>query len=202
MIFGWSLGAWSALYYYNCFAHLLHGHLKKLNIPDPKPLFTLAKALFVFLVLLILLFFVRLYSETSEFPPTWLANIKANCNRWVVKGSQEDPADLLRTFEDKDFISSCSYIAVFGAYLSMVFLQPRFFPKQNQSIKPLGGPKYLIYRYSVSLALILPLYMLSNVQTFTKSDDVYIATIGETIIPYFVASVIFFTFSNEINKKL
>ena len=91
----------------------------------------MAKVQLVSLSLLILLLVIRLYSESSEIPIDWSANIRKNCHKWVVKGSLDDPSDLLRSFEDKDFIRSCSYVTLLGSYLSITFLQPHFFPSSG-----------------------------------------------------------------------
>lgn len=201
VLFGWSLGAWSALYFYNCIALVLKDHLNSIRLPDAKLVINYVKALLIFLFLLVLLFIVRLYSENFVIPNDWSINIKANCKRWVDNSTIDDPADLLRSFEDKDFISSCSYVALLGAYFSVTYLQPQYFPR-SVLVQPAKGMIKLVYRFGVSLSLTLPLYFISISQSYSSADDVYLATLFETIIPYFVASVLVFTLSNYLFLKL
>lgn len=135
-------------------------HLKSIRLPYPKLKYNLAKVQLLSLSLLILLLLVRLYSEKSAIPSDWSTNIRKNCHKWVVKGSQDDPTDLLRSFEDKDFISSFSYVALLGSYLSITFLQPRFFPS-SEKVQPDKGYLKIIGRFCVGLSLTLPLYLMS-----------------------------------------
>lgn len=57
-------------------------------------------------------------------------------------------------------------------------------------------------RFCVVLSLTLPLYLMSMYISYLKPEDVYLATLGETVIPYLTASIIVFTLSNEIYIKL
>ncbi len=57
-------------------------------------------------------------------------------------------------------------------------------------------------RFCVGLSLTLPLYLMSIYLSYLKPEDVYMATLGETVIPYLTASIIVFTLSNEIYLKL
>ena len=67
---------------------------------------------------------------------------------------------------------------------------------------PEKGSLKFIGRFCVGLSLTLPLYLMSIYLSYLKPEDVYMATLGETVIPYLTASIIVFTLSNEIYLKL
>jgi hypothetical protein len=79
IIFGWSLGAWSALYFYNCFATPLTTHLSSLTLPISKLSKNLYICLSTFAVTMIFLIATRFYSLSFPFAEEWSKNIKANC---------------------------------------------------------------------------------------------------------------------------
>lgn len=57
-------------------------------------------------------------------------------------------------------------------------------------------------RFCIGLSLTLPLYLMSMYLSYLKPEDVYLATLGETVIPYLTATIIVFTLSNKIYLKL
>jgi hypothetical protein len=59
-----------------------------------------------------------------------------------------------------------------------------------------------IGRFCVGLSFTLPLYLMSMYLSYLKPEEVYLATVGETVVPYLAASIILFTLSNEIYLKL